>query len=100
MPCLIPFERGDEQQSVVLSVRLEIDSWTKPEEPDHLVVRTSPGEYLQPLFLKDGSLAVVSPIQEPRANRLRFYFLEIQHEVTVCFGTAPLFAQATGTPTS
>ena len=71
--CLIRFE-GDNEPDVQLSEPLQFESWRKADEPDHAFVRTSAGEDLQPLFLKDGSLAVVSPIQDLRANRYGFTF--------------------------
>jgi hypothetical protein len=50
------------------------DSWTKTGEPDHVLVRTTAGEYLQPISFKDGTFAVVSPIQDVSANQFGFTF--------------------------
>jgi len=58
----------------MLAGPMQTDSWTKSEAPDHVLVRTTAGEYLQPIFLKDGSLAVVSPIQDVKADRYGFTF--------------------------
>jgi hypothetical protein len=43
-------------------------------EPDHVLTRTTAGEYLQPIFLGDGTLAVVSPLGNPKINRYGFTF--------------------------
>jgi hypothetical protein len=48
------------------------DTWglsSRREPPDR---RSAAGEYLPILFLRDGSLAVVSPIQNERAGRFGF----------------------------
>lgn len=76
--CLIQFDGADQPQ-VRLSAPMEISSWTKTDstktdERDRVLVRTSAGEYLQPIFLKDGGLAVVSPIQDPKENHYGFSF--------------------------
>jgi hypothetical protein len=72
--CVIRFERGDDEPVVALSEPLRIQSWSKIDAPDSIFVQTAAGEYLQPVFLKDGSLSVVTPIQDPKANRYGFTF--------------------------
>jgi hypothetical protein len=57
---------------------MQADSWAKSEEPDHVLVRSTAGEYIQPLFLKDGSLAVVSPIQKADARGFTFWRFKAQ----------------------
>ena len=73
--CVIRFSPDAGQPSIAISDRLQTDSWTKSDEPDHALVRSTAGEYLQPLFLKDGTLAVVSPIQGLKAG---FTFWRLQ----------------------
>jgi hypothetical protein len=53
---------------------MQTSSWAKAGEPDHVLVRTTAGEYLQPIFLKDGTLAIASPIQDEKTNRYGFTF--------------------------
>jgi hypothetical protein len=71
---LIQFARGDAQPRVLLSAPMQTSSWAKAGEPDHVLVRTTAGEYLQPIFLKDGTLAIASPIQDEKTNRYGFTF--------------------------
>jgi len=80
--CVIQFAPGDGQPTVLMSAPFQIDSWTKSDEPDHPLVRSSAGEYLQPLFLKDGTLAIISPIQDPKANRRGFTFWSFKAQVS------------------
>jgi hypothetical protein len=72
--CVIQFGGDGEQPRVSLSSPLQTEAWTKADEADHVRVRDTAGEYLQPVFLNDGTLAVVSPIQDEKANRLGFTF--------------------------
>ncbi len=61
------------QPRVVQISRLITDSWiagTQSSSP----VRDTAGEYLSVLFLRNGDLAVVSPIQNPKAKQFGFSF--------------------------
>jgi photosystem II stability/assembly factor-like uncharacterized protein len=69
---VIEFSSGSKQPSVTVSPPMPTSSWMKADEPDHVLVRTTAGEYLQPIFLKNGSLAVVTPIQDVKNNRYGF----------------------------
>jgi len=55
------------------------DSWQRnrqwPEDPQ---TPDSAGEYLPILFLRDGGLVVVSPIQNWRENRFGFSFWKVK----------------------
>ena len=72
--CVISFEGSADQPWVAMSTPMEINSWTKTDEPDHVLVHNSAGEYVQPAFLTNGALAVVTPIQDPKENRYGFTF--------------------------
>lgn len=72
--CAIQFDKGADRPRVILSAPMETEAWTRADEPDHALVRTAAGEYLQPILLKDGSLAVVSPIQDEKTDRYGFTF--------------------------
>jgi hypothetical protein len=72
--CLIRFGQGVEQPHISLANPVQPDSWTKTGQPDHVLVRTTAGEYLQPISFKDGTFAVVSPIQDVSANQFGFTF--------------------------
>ena len=72
--CVIRFERGEDEPVVALSEPLRIKSWSKVDAPDPIFVQTAAGEYLQPVFLEDGTLSVVTPIQDPKADRYGFTF--------------------------
>jgi hypothetical protein len=52
---------------------LKTDSWTAGSQSSSSV-RDTAGEYLSVLFLRNGDLSVVSPIQNPGTNRLGFAF--------------------------
>lgn len=68
---------GDAPPSMVEARPFEIDSWQFAENPDDPPVRDSAGEYLAITFLKDGGLAMVSPIQNQRAQRFGFSWWRI-----------------------
>jgi hypothetical protein len=72
--CTIQFDKDAEHPRVTISAPLETSAWTMADEPDHVLVRTTAGEYLQPIFLKDGRVAVVSPIQDEKTDRYGFTF--------------------------
>lgn len=58
------------------SPELEMDAWHVPEPANYAPVRSTGGEYLSTIFLKNGKIAVVSPIQNPPAKRFGFTFWE------------------------
>ena len=64
---------GEGQPQVIQSGGLRTDSWTVSDESP-LPVRYTAGEYLSVAILRDGDLAVVSPIQNPETKRLGFAF--------------------------
>jgi hypothetical protein len=76
--CLIQFGRSAGLPQVIVSRPMRMESWTKSEEADHALVRDTAGEYLQPLLLRDGTLAVVSPIQDIKTGRFGFTFWRFQ----------------------
>jgi hypothetical protein len=54
------------------SFQAEIWSWIFPGHEKDPVVHGTGGEYVPVIFLRDGSLGVVTPIQNQRENRLGF----------------------------
>jgi hypothetical protein len=72
--CIVQFSGGTGQPRIFLTAPLQTDSWTEANEPDHVLVRATAGEYLQPIFLSDGTLVVVSPMGNPKINRYGFTF--------------------------
>ncbi len=52
-------------------------SWTKADELDHVLVPTTTGEYLQPIFRNEGTLTIVSPTGSEE-HPLRIHLLEIR----------------------
>ncbi|MGA8506417.1 MAG: tetratricopeptide repeat protein [Candidatus Sulfotelmatobacter sp.] len=60
------------------SGRFTQDTWRPDDAPSTKLVRTPAGEYLPVLFLSDGGLAVVSPIQNQETNRFGFSFWEFK----------------------
>lgn len=54
------------------SLPLRSDSWEPPDRPGDPPIRDTAGEYLGLTFLRDGGLAVVSPIQDPMKWRFGF----------------------------
>ncbi len=58
----------------ICSARLTPDTWRPDDPPSTQLVRSPAGEYLPVLFLRDGSLAVVSPIQNQGTNHFGFSF--------------------------
>ena len=65
-------DRGE--LSVVHSPLLQTDSWSAADAHGNAQVRDTAGEYLAALFLRDGTLVVVTPIQDPAAKRYGFSF--------------------------
>ncbi len=66
----------DAPPRMIESAPFRIDTWiAPPEEPP---VRDTGGEYLAMAFLRDGGLAVVSPIQNKGAQRFGFSWRRIE----------------------
>lgn len=61
------------QPQVMQLSGLKTDSWIAGSQ-NSSPVRDTAGEYLSVLFLHNGGLAVVSPIQNPETKRLGFSF--------------------------
>ena len=69
-------EIGTETQPhVVLSAPLSFESWM---ESDGEWMRDTAGEYVPVAFLQDGNLAVVTPLQDARANRFGFTWWRLE----------------------
>ena len=67
----------DSEPIVSLSLLLRTETWGASDAHGNAPVRDAAGEYLAALFLHDGSLAVVTPIQNPAAKRFGFSFWRI-----------------------
>jgi hypothetical protein len=65
-------DRGEPQ--LTRSATLTTESWSATDAHGNPPVRDTAGEYLAALFLRDGSLAVVSPIQNAAQKRFGFSF--------------------------
>ncbi len=63
---------------VIASTPLQLDIWQRGDKPTDPPERDSAGEYLGLAFLRDGSLAMVSPIQNAAAKRFGFTFWTIR----------------------
>lgn len=72
--CRIRADNPNGQPQVIKSAPLRSDSWDIGFIPDGPPVRSSAGEYLPVLFLQEGDLAVVSPIQNKEMSRFGFSF--------------------------
>ena len=59
---------------------IDIDAWIGPDHPGDAAQRTSAGEYISVAFLRDGSVAAVSPIQDPLEWRYGFTFWRFARE--------------------
>jgi len=69
------YAQGSEvQPRIVEAPALEAECWNAADAQGNAPVRDTGGEYLSALFLRDGDLAVVSPIQNPAAKRFGFEF--------------------------
>jgi hypothetical protein len=64
----------DGSPRVAASEPLDIDARIGPDRPGDAAQRTSAGEYISVRFLTDGSIAAVSPIQDPLEWRYGFTF--------------------------
>ena len=62
----------------ICSAQLAPDTWRPDDPPSTQLVRSPAGEYLPVLFLSDGSLAVVSPIQNQGTNHFGFSFWKLK----------------------
>jgi hypothetical protein len=63
---------------VVQSQPFQIDSWAAGAPPATPPSRDTAGEYLAMTFLRDGSLGMVSPIQNRAAQRAGFSWWRIE----------------------
>lgn len=63
---------GDARPRVAEAQPLRADSWAAPDRPGDPPTRNPAGEYLGLTFLRDGGLAVVSPVQDPVEWRYGF----------------------------
>ena len=64
-------DRGGRPQ-ITESLPRRTDSWQAPDQPGDPPIRDAAGEYLGVTILRDGGLAVVSPIQNVVAGRFGF----------------------------
>lgn len=69
---------GDRNAPVVSETTIVPDTWGLTSRRESLDRRSAAGEYLAIIFLRDGSLAVVSPIQNERAARFGFTFWRLR----------------------
>jgi hypothetical protein len=60
----ISVDDGSASPRIMESTVLRIDSWKAPDRPGVALLSDEAGEYLGITFLRDGGLAVVSPIQD------------------------------------
>jgi len=74
----IDVAEGPTPPRVVESQPFESDCWQESRLPDDLPVRYAGGEYLAVCFLRNGGLAVVSPVQNWRGNRFGFSFWKVE----------------------
>lgn len=74
----IEISDSDAQPRISELPAFEIDSWTSGARPEDTLKRDSAGEYLAITFLKDGGLAMVSPIQNARDKRYGFSIRKIE----------------------
>lgn len=70
----IQVEKDEAQPRVVESAAFETESWAAADAYDNAPLRDPAGEYLPVLFLSDGDIAVVSPIQNPATKQFGFSF--------------------------
>ena len=71
---------GEAPPRMVESALFQPDSWEQPNPrwPNDLLPHDTAGEYLAVLFLRQGGLAVVSPIQNWREKRFGFSFWKLE----------------------
>ncbi|MFN0179653.1 MAG: sialidase family protein [Gemmatimonadales bacterium] len=65
---------GDAAPRFVRAAPFLVDAWTSGPRPEDPPTRDAAGEYLAVSFLRDGSLAVVAPIQNERDRRFGFSY--------------------------
>ena len=70
----IQIESREAQPRVTELHGLKTDCWSRADDRGNAPERQTAGEYLSALFLRDGDLAVVSPIQNPSTKRFGFSF--------------------------
>jgi hypothetical protein len=70
--------RRDALPRLIESQPLRTDSWGGGRSVNDPQYRDTAGEYLGLTFLRDGGLALVSPIQNRRAQRFGFSFWKIE----------------------
>ncbi len=67
-------QTGSDPLRVSKSSDLDIEAWHAPEPANYSPVPETGGEYLSAIFLRNGKIAVVTPIQNPPAKRFGFTF--------------------------
>ena len=72
----IQFQPGsaDAPPQVLQSTPFQLDAWTRGDPP----TRDTAGEYVPVTFLQDGTLAVATPIQDPRGDRWGFSWWRLE----------------------
>ncbi len=65
----------DDQPNVVLSAPLRFESWM---ESGGEWMRDTAGEYVPVVYLRDGDLGVVTPLQDARTNRFGFTWWRLE----------------------
>jgi hypothetical protein len=75
---LIEVSDGDAPPRMITSPPFRPDSWRSGARPEDPPTRDTAGEYLAVTFLSEGGLAVVSPIQNGRAQRFGFSWWRIE----------------------
>ena len=75
--CRVQVSEGGEF-SILSSPLLTTDSWGVADTHGNRPVRETAGEYLAALFLRDGTLSVVTPIQNPALKQYGFSFWTFQ----------------------
>jgi hypothetical protein len=63
---------------MIESAPVVLDVWERGDRPSDPLTRDSAGEYLALAFLRNGSLAMVSPIQNPTVKRFGFTYWTIE----------------------
>jgi len=63
---------------MLVSRPFEIDAWGAGAQPQDPPRRDTAGEYLAMAFLSDGTLGIVSPIQNSKANRFGFSLWKVR----------------------
>lgn len=74
----IDISRGDDSPRLTESQPFQPDTWEQGRSADDPPFRDTAGEYLPVAFLRDGGLAVASPIQNGGAKRFGFSFWRVE----------------------